>query len=143
MKICQQCKTKPTLGNSTLCHQCYYEKNPEKYKIKIKNSAEYKKKNKEKHALYVKKAQLKIRYGLTYEQYLDMFKTQNNQCAICGYKHKEEYKGTQKSLCVDHNHKTQYVRGLLCKRCNVGLGYFNDDPMLLEKAINYIRNESN
>jgi len=39
---------------------------------------------------------------------------------------------------VDHDHKTGKIRGLLCKRCNVGMGYFKDDPSILKKAVRYL-----
>ena len=64
-----------------------------------------------------------------------MFNKQNGKCAICG-KHQIELK---QSLCVDHNHTTGKVNGLLCTRCNGAIGMFNDDIILLEKAINYLK----
>ena len=42
------------------------------------------------------------------------------------------------NLNVDHCHKTNEIRGVLCTRCNLGIGYFKDDPMLLKKAIKYL-----
>ena len=50
-------------------------------------------------------------------------------CHICGSKDK---------LHVDHDHKTNKVRHYLCHTCNRGLGYFKDDPTLLQNAINYV-----
>lgn len=51
------------------------------------------------------------------------------ECTICG---------TNSDLVVDHNHKTNKIRGMLCQRCNQGLGQFKDDPMLLEMARIYL-----
>jgi hypothetical protein len=51
------------------------------------------------------------------------------QCTICG---------DETNLVVDHCHKTQKVRGLLCNHCNKGLGHFRDDPDLLEYARIYL-----
>jgi len=39
---------------------------------------------------------------------------------------------------VDHNHKTNKVRGLLCQRCNMGIGQFRDDPNLMARAVEYL-----
>lgn len=51
------------------------------------------------------------------------------QCNICG---------KTANLAVDHDHKTNKFRGLLCSNCNMGLGHFKDDPMLLEFAQIYL-----
>jgi len=42
------------------------------------------------------------------------------------------------AVVIDHNHKTNNIRGLLCNKCNKGLGLFNDDPLLLIKAKDYL-----
>jgi hypothetical protein len=42
-------------------------------------------------------------------------------------------------VAVDHDHKTNKVRGLLCNACNKGLGHFHDNVELLQKAINYLK----
>lgn len=45
-----------------------------------------------------------------------------------------------KNLCWDHDHKTGLFRGWLCNKCNLGIGYFYDDPYLLKRAAEYIHN---
>lgn len=75
-----------------------------------------------------RKWQLKYMYGITEEQYNELFKQQNGQCAVC----KETVK-----LVVDHCHFSGEVRGLLCHFCNTGLGCFRDDPERLAQAIEY------
>lgn len=60
------------------------------------------------------KSDLMRKYGLTIEQWQEMFSKQNGCCKICG-KHQSQFKST---LCVDHNHITGEVRGLLCPSCN-------------------------
>lgn len=57
------------------------------------------------------------------------------ECLICG----EQPPGGQ-ALAVDHCHTTGKIRGLLCSRCNIGLGQFRDDPDLLEFARIYLLN---
>lgn len=70
------------------------------------------------------------RYGLSPEAYLHLLDEQANACAICG---------EAADLVVDHCHDTLEVRGLLCRRCNLGLGYFLDDPSRLDAAQKYLR----
>lgn len=82
--------------------------------------------------------------NLTYEEYVIMCDKQNNLCAICG---KEEITKHNKSksiyiLSIDHCHSTNKVRGLLCKKCNSAIGFFNDDPELLRLAYKYLINNS-
>jgi len=64
--------------------------------------------------------ELRKNYGITIDDYNKMFEEQNGCCKLCG-RHQSEQKFR---LCVDHNHETGRVRGLLCTRCNVGLGYY-------------------
>lgn len=82
------------------------------------------------------------KYGLTGEQYDEMFLRQNNRCAICNKEedHKHHSTGKVRKLAIDHCHKTGKVRGLLCTSCNHGLGRFKDDVELLRKAIDYLTN---
>lgn len=47
----------------------------------------------------------------------------------------------KKDICIDHDHKTNLVRGLLCKLCNSGLGFFRDKPDFLKRAIFYLKGE--
>ncbi len=74
-------------------------------------------------------------YGITGEEYHSLFKAQDGRCAICGI-HQDDLR---KKLSVDHNHTTGKVRGLLCDKCNQGLGYFNDSPERLKTAIEYVK----
>lgn len=74
-------------------------------------------------------------YGLTVEEYNLLLLSQNGKCAVCGY-------GQEESLCIDHNHKTDKIRGLLCHRCNRVLGSVYDDPVILQKLIKYLENSN-
>lgn len=84
-------------------------------------------------------------YGITLDEYNAMLEKQDGVCAICGNPEvkAQARNGTNgiknlDSLLVDHDHKTGKVRGLLCYRCNTGIGKLNDDPNLLRKAARYI-----
>jgi len=95
----------------------------------------YHMKNKEKRNEYSKVYHLKYCYGLTLEDYNRIHDTQNGCCAICG-KHETKL---NKRLVVDHCHKTGKVRGLLCEKCNHGLGRFEDNLTIIENAITYLK----
>ena len=58
-------------------------------------------------------------FGLTEEQVGNMYVEQNDRCRICGRTEKE----SKQSFCIDHDHATGKIRGLLCRRCNLGLGF--------------------
>jgi hypothetical protein len=77
---------------------------------------------------------IRRQYGITLDQYNKMLKAQNNKCAICG--NEDEVEG--RKLAIDHCHNKGHVRGLLCGKCNRGLGLFYDNPELLQNAINYL-----
>jgi hypothetical protein len=72
-----------------------------------------------------------------------MEKAQNNLCAICGNPQHQFHKGTRKRLYVDHDHKTNKVRGLLCNNCNAGVGRFKDEPDRLRSAADYLERHNN
>jgi hypothetical protein len=70
------------------------------------------------------------RYGLSLQDYRAMLARQDAACAIC--------RRSDRPLCVDHCHATGKVRGFLCRECNLGLGYYNDDPGLTRAATAYL-----
>lgn len=76
----------------------------------------------------------KKNFGITLEQYNEMFLAQNGQCLICS-RHQTKFK---QRLAVDHNHKTGQVRGLLCHKCNFNLGII-EDSLFVVQAHNYLR----
>lgn len=78
---------------------------------------------------------LRRTYGITLDDYDAMLETQGGGCAICG-KMPEEH-GAR--LHVDHDHETDEVRGLLCRNCNAGLGWFLDSPGLCKTAMLYLQ----
>ena len=80
---------------------------------------------------------IKSIHGITKEQWMSMYYEQKKVCAICKMTQADRgYKG--RDLCVDHDHKSRVVRGLLCNGCNRGLGFFEDSSGLLKEAANYL-----
>lgn len=79
-------------------------------------------------------------YGLSNKKYQIMLEAQEGMCAICKQPEIEVdyHTGRVKPLSIDHSHETGKVRGLLCGRCNRGLGYFRDNPTLLLEAARYL-----
>ena len=78
------------------------------------------------------------KYGITLEQYDAMLIDQDYLCAICKQPEQMLHKEKPKRLCVDHDHKTGKVRGLLCQRCNTTLGRYEDNPELMKNLISYL-----
>ena len=82
---------------------------------------------------YHRRANLKRHYGITPEEYDAMLTKQNNCCAIC-----KKENTANKSMPVDHCHKTGKVRQILCSNCNTAIGLLQEDPETLRAAIDYI-----
>ncbi len=82
-----------------------------------------------------KDIRLKSLYGITLEDYNKMFQEQNGCCKICN-KHQTE-EGV--ILCVDHDHTTGKVRGLLCKKCNQAIGLLKDSIENCLSAAEYLK----
>jgi len=82
------------------------------------------------------------RYGISEKTYDAMYDLQQGRCNICGEFRERagtvEVKDNIKVLCIDHNHKTNKVRKLLCWNCNALLGQAKDNPQILKSAAAYI-----
>lgn len=74
------------------------------------------------------------RYGTSTRCYLEILEIQGGRCAICLAAPVEG----ARSMPIDHDHVTGRLRGILCPRCNGGLGMFQDSPALLRKAADYL-----
>ena len=84
-------------------------------------------------AKYMRMLGLK-KYGLNIEDFDRMRAQQQNKCAIC----KETFGDGPRDIGVDHCHSTSRVRGLLCVKCNAGLGQFRDNTEFLLAAVAYL-----
>lgn len=94
----------------------------------------------EKKAISRRNAILKNKYNINIEIYNEMLKNQGYKCCICGGR--EEKKSSSGGICnlhIDHDHKTGKVRGLLCHKCNAGIGMFRENIETMEKAIKYLK----
>jgi hypothetical protein len=85
-----------------------------------------------------RRSKMKQQYDITIDNYDAMLTAQNGGCAICG---DEKPGGRTRYFAVDHCHTTGVVRGLLCTKCNRGLGLFNDDTVRIERAVNYLKGD--
>lgn len=95
---------------------------------------EWRKANDMKHRGY----ELKRRFGIEFGRYEEIHELQNGVCAICKKPETAIIRGKVLELAVDHCHETGKIRGLLCTKCNQGLGKFLDSPNLLMEAALYL-----
>lgn len=119
----------------------YYKKNLEKERerharwyAKVKADPVALEASRRRHKDY----QLKLKFGITIDDYDRMLKEQGGVCKIC-----LRPPGKQ-ALSVDHDHKLHgpaSVRGLLCHMCNRGLPWFRDSAESLERASRYLKKE--
>lgn len=110
-----------------LLNRSWYARNKDYKNNRIKSL-----RNDPEYRLNVKLTRMERVYGLPREEYFEMLRASQNKCYICGIELNEEL------LCVDHNHDTDEVRGLLCRDCNFGLGNFKENIKSLYKAIEYL-----
>lgn len=105
----------------------------------------YRQKRKDPHYRAVDDARRKVwhqkkykfsRYGITEEQYSEMFMAQNGRCAMC----KSDQPSGTGTWCIDHCHKSGRVRGILCHTCNTALGHYEKllDTIGLDTITKYL-----
>lgn len=124
-------KKKSKTGYSSKCKACHNDYCREVWYIKnkdkqIKASNNWKKENKYKVLSYT--------YNTSENTIKELFHNFNNKCGICN---KEIIRGN-----IDHCHISGKLRGILCKKCNLGLGLFFDNKEFLQKAIDYLNKYS-
>ena len=134
MKFCPKCnETKPKSdfykaksGFTSYCKVCW--------KTYIKTTQ--RKPSKEKTRSYI----LRSKFGISFEDYMTLYNNQGGLCSICKkpltiWAETRDYSNV---ACVDHNHTTGEIRGLLCNHCNTGIGLFREDLSIMKEAINYL-----
>ena len=122
------CFSKAGRGNTLRsdCKQC----NAKRYK-------KWKEKNRASYLESTTNSGLKIRYGIDLTQYEKLLEEQKGKCKICGTT-KPGRKGI-KRFSIDHCHKTNKIRGLLCMPCNTAIGLLKEDPNLFDAAKQYLK----
>ncbi len=106
-------------------HKKWRDANPDKVKVPYER----------------KRAQRLKKFGLTLAQFNQMYASQEGLCGICEEPFKYYALGgptKKEAVCVDHNHATGKVRGLLCSSCNLGIGHLKESKQFLLNAISYI-----
>ena len=167
VKTCSKCKTSKPIdrfnysrpnvlrGNCQSCqndyNKKYLKKNPEKVSQFALNrkgrSKEYRQETKKERNEYLKEwgrrnpekrraQKYRHRYGIDVDGYNSMLLARNGKCAIC---YSSDFgRANAKVFVVDHCHQTGTIRGLLCHKCNMVIGFSNDSKDLLLRAISYL-----
>ena len=73
------------------------------------------------------------RYGITLAEKHQMLADQGYRCAKCGTSNPGG-----RDWCTDHDHNTKIVRGILCTKCNTGIGKLGDSLAGLMEAVHYL-----
>jgi len=109
-------------------------------KEKSEYGESYYSRNRERILARIRKTYFERRYGITQEYYDNLWELQNGLCAICfDILVRGEGRGRNGgNVHLDHDHENGLVRGLLCSKCNLGLGYFLDEPRILRSAERYL-----
>ena len=125
-----------------LCRPCYdkqrvYTKEQQEARnatpaAKARKRRHYEAKREDNPYFIVDKHRLR-RYGLSVASYQNLLTAQNNKCKIC----LDDFNSAK--CCIDHDHETGIVRGLLCQRCNTSIGMFRDSEFNILRALAYLR----
>lgn len=106
-------------------NEAWRKANPEKFK------AAWQRRN----AIGGRALRLRLAYGMTVEAWTVLFESQGKACALC----RTGEPGGRRGWHTDHDHGTGLVRGILCHRCNTGLGLLGDSLTALTAAVEYLR----
>ena len=132
------------------------EKRQKRY-LKIRETEEYKESHRKRNRVYKSKfknklsdyynnryrwMRIKQKYGITKEQWFNMYETQNGKCKVCGRELKLGGKRTGLSVMTEHCHRTGRVRGLTCNYCNSYiLPFFDYDNERISNLKNYLETD--
>ncbi|KKN47740.1 hypothetical protein LCGC14_0659740 [marine sediment metagenome] len=148
MKKCRCCKVVKKLkefsvnratkdGKECYCKNCKSKKHKEYRLGNLEYVRSINRTWKRNHPKITREYRLK-KYNINIDIYNKMLEKQNGVCAVCGCLELKVINGKTYRLSVDHCHKTETIRGLLCQRCNAGLGCFLDNIEYMKNAIKYL-----
>jgi len=121
-----------TCSYKSACKKCHSEDGLSRYRIKKKEHPLSRKQSSYRYTI-------KTYYSLSEQDFNNLHENQDMSCKICLIKINnvfKDYKGA--NVAVDHCHDTGKVRGLLCRKCNSGIGLLKDSPKLLKRALIYL-----
>ncbi len=136
-KVCPRCKQLKDLSEFSRDTRNGYQSQCRDCRLAIQQA--WRKNDPEAYHRSRLKRYLKFHYSLTLADYDALLEKQGGVCAICG---KPELHPRFRFLSVDHDHKTEKIRGLLCFRCNRAIGLLGDDLSLLPKIRQYLSRSS-
>lgn len=146
-RVCIKCGQKKPLGEFyknkanrngyvRRCKECARLHNLNKYKFNKKKILAKNKRWRDANRPKIKNAVLKRYYGITLKFYKKLLQKQNYKCAICKRKFNFD---KPRQVGIDHEHRRGFIRGILCRDCNLLLAYCKDSIELLLSAINYLK----
>lgn len=136
-KVCNRCKERKSFSEFSLdkysmdgrmmrCKKC----------MSLTKREQKESRTSEENKKLARKYNLKKCYGISLDRYDALLAEQGGKCAICGST--ESNSSITEFLFVDHCHDTGTIRGLLCHKCNAGIGYLGDDEDVYYSALSYI-----
>ena len=131
MKICNKCNQKKHID----CFSRHSPKREQKRNYCKQCAVLTTKKYEQNHPDRELNYRLNKKYLISKQQYDHILNNQNGKCAICN---REFSDAKNRRLCIDHNHLTSKIRGLLCFNCNTALGKVSDDINILKNMIKYL-----
>ena len=134
--------TEGLFGRRSFCKKCsntVYKERRAKSRSVAEKSREQNRQWKEGNPDKVWAARIKRNFGLSVSDYKIMLDRQKGVCAICLEAETAIISGKLLRLSVDHCHTTGKIRGLLCRKCNLGLGHLKDNVLHLKRAIDYLK----
>jgi hypothetical protein len=132
LKPCTRCRTNLRQQKGSYCRPCENEYQREWWAQGGRESGKAKRAAQRRKELGQRATALKFKYNLSLAEYAEMLDQQQGLCLICR-------RPSERTLVVDHDHGTGLVRGLLCVKCNTGIGMLREDPRIAFRAMVYLK----